>query len=298
MSPRDRITAVLITITLVVSSFAIGSAPRWAACLTAALCLTTVIPLVRSRRYMSKPPMLLLLLLLMIGATIIQLIPLPSGVVAFISPQRWELVSEHAAAWGKEPPGWLTFSYDYPGTLVELAKLVGYLAFAYACLWLSGSSRGRRWILSSIAMVGGAMALTAIAHHLASAKKLYGLYQPNFPAPSYMAPLLNPNQFAALLAFATAVSIGLAVSSSATRRATWIGVGLLCAGVAFLTQSRAGAISLGVGAAVAGWLIWRQKRGVAEEEESGLPRHVMVPAIIIMSCILALLVAFTAGWVA
>ncbi len=300
MSPRDRVAAILVTITLAVAAFAIGSAPRWAACLTAGLCLTTAIPLVRSRRYMSKPPLVLYLLLLMIGVTVIQLIPLPSGVVGFIAPKRWELVQEHAKAWATDPPGWMTLSYDYPGTLVELAKLVGYLAFAYSCLWLAGSSRGRRWLLSSIACVGGAMALTAIFHHLVSAKKLYGLYQPNFPAPSYMAPLLNPNQFAGLLAFASAVTIGLAVSSMGTRRVTWIGIGLLCAGVAFLTKSRAGVISLGAGAAVAGWLMWRQKRAVNVEDsdEVGLPRSVLVPAIVIMSCVLALLVAFTAGGVA
>jgi tetratricopeptide (TPR) repeat protein len=283
---------------MAVAVFAIGSAPRWAACLTAALCLATVVPLVSSRRYLHRRPLVLMLVAVAMAATALQLIPLPAAVVDFISPHRWLLAVENAKAWGTDPESFLPLSYDMPQTLIELAKFAGYLAFAYTCVRLSESSHARRWMLSSAAVIGGAMALTAVAHHIAKAKKLYGLYEPEFNAPSFLAPLLNPNHQAALLAFSVPIAIGIAVATPGPRRALWGGIALICAGVAFLTESRGGVISMVVGSGMVTSLVWLQQRRGLQTGDARLPKNVIVPAIIMMSCALALLVAFTAGGVA
>ena len=298
MSARDRIAAVVATITLAVAAIALGSAPRWAACLTAGLCLATAAPLLRSRRYLDLRPLLLLFLAIAIGATIVQLVPIPSSVVAAVSPYRWNVEADNAAAWGTEPPSFLATSYDVPATLVELAKLTGYFAFAFTALWLATSSRGRRWLMTSVGVVGGTMAVIAVAHRLVGAKKLFGIYQPQFHPPPFLAPLLNPNHLAALLAVTVPVAMSLAASTFGPRRLGWIATALLCAGVTLLTESRAGAIALVMAAATVAVLLWVQHRRGLQTTEVRLPRNVVIPMLVVMACMLSLLVAFTAGGVA
>jgi tetratricopeptide (TPR) repeat protein len=295
---RDRVAAVLVAVTLAVAAFAIGSAPRWAVCITAALCMATAVPLVTSRRRLDERPLLLVLLAMAIGFTAIQLIPLPSGLLAFLSPHRWNLVVENHQAWGTEPPDFVPLTYDFPQTLVELTKLVGYLAFAYTAIRLAESTRARRFMLSAAVLVGGAMAATAIAHKVVRAKTLFGVYEPEFNPPPYLAPLLNANHLCALLAFCAPVCAGLAAVAVGSKRAIWIGTGLLTAGVCFLAGSRGGAIALVVGGATAGWLLFLQHRRGLSSRDTRLPRNVWVPALVILACSLALLVAFTAGGVA
>jgi tetratricopeptide (TPR) repeat protein len=295
---RDRVAAILVAVTLAVAAFAVGSAPRWAVCITAGLCLITVVPLVTSRRRLDERPLLLILLAMAIAFTAVQLIPLPSWLLEIVSPHRWDLTVENHRAWGTEPPSFVPLSYDFPQTLVELTKLVGYLAFAYTCIRLAESSRARRWMLSAAVLVGAGMAVTAVAHHVMKAKKLYGVYTPDFNPPSYLAPLLNANHLCALLAFCAPVAAALAVATRGPKRAIWMGSGLVVAGVCFLAGSRGGAIALVVGSATTGWFLFLQHRRGLQSRESRLPRNVMVPALIILACALSLLVAFTAGGVA
>ena len=302
MSKKDRAAAILVTITLVVASFALGSAPRWAVCVTAGLCFLTVVPLIRSRRYIEKRPLVLLFLIVAGCATAMQLIPMPSSIVELLSPHRWDLAVSNARAWKTEPAGLLPFSYDPPGTLVELVKLCGYFAFAYVCFWLAASSAGRRWLMTAVALVGGAMAFTALAHGLVGADKLYGVYTPDFHPPRFMGPLLNPNHMAGLLAFSTPIAIGMAVAMRGHKRLAFMGIAFLTGGVTFLTQSRGGAISVVVASAATGALLFLQKRrgdqAAEVEDVVGVPKHVVVPATIMMACGLSLLVAITAGGVA
>ena len=298
MGGRDRVAAVLVAVTLSVAAFAVGSAPRWAVCITAALCLATVAPLVTSRRRFDDRPLLLILIAMAIAFTAIQLVPLPSWLLEIISPHRWDLVVENHRAWGTEPPSFVPLSYDFPQTLVELTKLVGYLAFAYTAIRLAESTRARRFMLSAAVLVGGAMAVTAVAHKVVRAKKLFGVYEPDFNPPPYLAPLLNANHLCALLAFCAPVCAGLAAATVGPRRAIWIGTGLVTAGVCFLAGSRGGAIALVVGSATVGWFLFLQHRRGLSSRETRLPRNVWVPALVILACSLALLVAFTAGGVA
>ena len=302
MSSKDRAAAVLLTIVMVVAAFALGSAPRWAACLTAGLCILTVIPLVRSRRYLERRPLVLIFLLVAAAATLVQLLPMPSGLVALVDPHRMDLVVNNAEAWKTEPSSLVPFTYDPPGTLVELAKLCGYFAFAYAAFWVAASSAGRRWLMTAVALVCGGVALTALAHGLVGADRLYGIYTPDFRAPRFLGPLLNSNHLGGLLAFGTPIAIGLAVSQRGPKRLSFMAVAFLTGGVTFLTQSRGAAISVVAASAVTGVLLWQQKRrsdqAMDVEDVGGVPKHVVVPATIMMACALSLLVAVTAGGVA
>ena len=298
MESRERAALRFVAAAMAVAAFALGSAPRWAVCITAALCLASMVPLISSRRAFDERPRILVFLAIAIGMTAGQAIPLPAAIVEWLSPYRWQLVVDNAVAWGEAPPSWTALSYDPPASLVELAKLSGYAVFAFTCTWLASYSTGRRRLLAIAVIVAGAIAMTAVAHFVVGTKLLFGLYKPKDFAPRFVAPLLNPNHLAALLAFATPLSIGLAVASPG-RRILWLGLGSLTAGVCLLTESRGGAIALVMGLMTAAGFMWIQKRrgDAAAETPTKIPRAVVVPAVIVMACALALLAAFTAGGV-
>lgn len=293
MADRDSTTAALVVAPLVLGPFLLGSAPRWAAMVTAVLCLAAAVPLLNARRGFQVRPHLLAFLGLAVAITAVQLIPLPRGLVSLLSPGKNDLLLQHAAAWGSEPPAFTPLTYDYPATLVELAKFAGYVAFAIACLWVATRERGRRQLLTTVALVGTSLAVVAVAHKLVGARVLFGVYQPNFRAPEYLAPLLNPNHMAGYMALVVPVTIGLAAGAPARMRLAWLAAALVCASIGLLTESRGGVIAMFAGSAVAGALLWLQyRRG---DRESDLPRSVLIPGIIVVACAVTLLIAFTAG---
>jgi len=159
-APRDHLAdhaaVVLVAVCLAWAVFAVASAPRWAACITAALCAATVIPYVTSRRKTRVLSPLLILIGLAFCFTLVQIIPLPAGLVAVLSPSKHALLVDNAAALGESAPTFMMLSYDPPATLVQLAKLAGYLGFAYTCLRLSASSRGRIMLVWIVCAAGGA----------------------------------------------------------------------------------------------------------------------------------------------
>lgn len=96
------------------------------------------------------------------------------------------------------PPSFVALTHDIPGTLVELAKLAGYLGFAYACLRLASFRKGRRWLATMAATVGTLVALLADIHTVVGAARLYGIYQPSFES-ALLSPILNQNHLAAFM---------------------------------------------------------------------------------------------------
>lgn len=246
---------------MVVAVFAIGSATRWTVCVTTALALACVVPYLRSSREMTAPSPLLVFLAAAAGLTLVQLVPLPAVLLELVSPHKHELVAANAAALGEEPPSFMSLSLDPPATLLELAKLLGFFGFAYAAVRVAPTARGRRWLLTGVGALGGAVALTALAHQAAGAERLFGLYQPrNMAAPPYMAPLLNPNHLAGFLAMTTPVSLALVVTNRSRWRLLWVVTAVLSGSVCLLTESRGGAIALAAGILVAAalWIVQRR----------------------------------------
>ena len=81
---------------------------------------------------------------------------------------------------------------DPPGTLLELVKLTGYLAFAWLCLRSAASRRGRQRLIMIVAAFGGLMALTGLVHSALGADLLFGIYAPKSTSiRPLLAPLIN-----------------------------------------------------------------------------------------------------------
>lgn len=296
MRARDRIALVLIAIVLIAAPFMLGGAPRWAICLTSALSACCALSFVTSRRELGAPSPLLAFVAVAAAITFLQVVPLPSAVVAFLSPAKHQLLRDNAAAMGKSPPSWSSLSLDPPSTLRELAKLCGYVAFVYAALRIVVAPARRRWLLSVVALVGALMAVTALLHGLLDADKVFGLYRPKqaLSRPT-LAPLMNHNHLSALMALSSCVALGLALSSTERLRLAWIGVVALCAAVCLLAESRGGALALVLGLVTVGALVLFQRRGPPSAAKTRLPDKIAI-AVLSMS-LLALVVVFTAGGV-
>lgn len=298
MRPRDRHAAILAAVTLGVGLGMLGSAPRWATCLTAALALATVLPQALSTRAAVHRSPLMWLFGLAAALTAVQLVPLPAAVVGVVAPARLEVAVDNAAALGRDPPGWLALSHDPPATAVELAKLAAYLAFAFVCTRLAGSTQGRRWLAHMVAIAGAAMAGLALVHHLLGLDTLLGIYRPETPASTYIAPLLNENHLAGFLAFSVPLCLVLALLGHGVRRLAWLGAAVLAAGTALLTESRGGAVALVTGVVLTGVLLAVHRRRHGERLTRPPARlSALVPAGVVAACGVVLLATFTAGGV-
>lgn len=297
MRPRDRIAQYLVASVLMFAPFALGGAPRWAICGAGALSLAAAASFLTSKRDLSSTSPLLAFVGLAACLTCLQVVPLPAELVAILSPGKYGLVSENARALGERPPAWTSLSMEPAATWVELAKLASYLAFAYAALRVAANQSRKQWLLSVVALVGAAMAATALVHMLFEAEKVFGVYQPQqaLRRPT-LAPLLNHNHLSALMALSAPIAVGLAVTSADRIRLAWVGVATLCTAVGLLAESRGGAIALLVGLTVVAFLAFRQRTGVpASAKKMSLPDKVAL-SIVAMSA-LVLLGVLTAGGV-
>lgn len=295
MRARDRLSFWLLTAVVAIAVLAIGGALRWAVCAMTAAALVAVLPQARSSRSFEGAPPLLTLIAVAAGLTAIQLIPLPAALVAILSPGAADNAADNAATLAREAPGFIALSLDPAGTLVELCKLAGYFAFAWAALRLAVHPRGRARLLRVVAVTGAAVAVIGVAHHLVGAATLFGVYTPERATP-YLAPLLNPNHFAGLLALSACVSLGLALDARGTDKAIWLVCGAVAVAGNLLSQSRGGVIVLAVGLAItAGLFVGRRKEGRRVRVRKLID---VIPAVIVALCVLVLIVTFTSSGVA
>ncbi len=296
MRRRDRIALILVATVLVVAPFALGGAPRWAICVTSLLSAAGAASFLTSKRELGTLSPLLAFVGLAALLTLLQVIPLPQALVAILSPGKHQLIVDNARALGAETPSWIALSLDPPATVLELAKLCGYVAFAYAALRIAASPARRQWLVSVVALVGAAIALTTLVHLAVGAETLFAIYHPKQAmARPTLAPLLNHNHLSALMALSTPVAVGLAITSAARLRVAWIGVAALCGATGLLAESRGGAIALGLGLGTVAVLTLVQRR--PGRQATKLLRSDMVAIAVVALSAMVLLGVLTAGGV-
>jgi len=294
MHQRDRLATIVAVVTLAVAVGAVGGAHRWAICVTAALAVGASALLVLStRRFESQPPLLWFLGACAV-ATLVQLIPLPAGLVETIAPATHALVMSAADVLSEPHPRWIPLTLDPPGTMVELVKLCGYVAFGFVCIRVSASQKGRRALLTAVATIGTVTAIVGLVHHALGAQRLFGLYSPEMDPPPYLSPLLNPNHFSGLLAMTAALTAGLALHHTGRRRLIWIVALAIAIGTTLLLESRGGVIALAAGLAATLGVYAAQTRQANPRESTGRQRTSAIAGGIIVACALSLVVVFTA----
>lgn len=225
----------------------IGGAPRLVQAGVAVLVAIAVVASLWSRREPARRSPLVLLIGLLVGLTALQLVPLPSALLAWLNPTGSTLRDEGAALLGTSP--WAALSIDAPNTLRSLCSFVIVLGLAIVTSRLAASERGRRRILSGIAGACGLTAAIIGVHELLGATSLYGLYPPVQARPSILGPLLNENHLGCLMAIGTTIAVGLALHGTQPSRvrAVWIAVAAACGVATFASESRGAALALGGG---------------------------------------------------
>lgn len=287
MRRRDLIAVAAAALALALAGALVGGSTRWAAVVAAGLALVAALPHLTSRRTASRLSPLVVLVGLGLVATALQLVPLPEPLAAIVAPGKLALVRDHAAALGERPPTWVVASYDAPATLVELAKLAGYVALAWSVTRLAAQRRVRPWIAA--AAVGGAtvVAVIALGHRVAGATHLYGVFASPV-AGQTAAPLMNENHLASLCALAVPLAIGLGLGWSGARRALAFGAALVLAATALLTASRGGAVGLVAGLVVTTVVLVAQRRAGVTDDGRRAPLAITGPAVIVAACALTL----------
>jgi len=298
MRARDRIAQALVATVVGFAALAIGGADRWVIIACAVLAAAAAATALTSQREMTAVSPLLAFLGLAALLTLLQIVPLPAALVAHLSPAKYDLVVANAQALGDSAPSWIPLSLDPPATLLELTKLVAYIAIAYTSSRLAASPQGRRWLVAAVAILVIAVAVITVIHRIVGATRVFGFYTPRQPGQTpFVGPLLNKNHLAALMALGAPLALGLAISSDGHRRMGWIAGALLCIAVNLLAESREGTGGLIAGAVVFGVLIAMQRRHGVRQVTS-LRRSDAIAIAIATICGLVLLGALTAGGLA
>jgi O-antigen ligase/tetratricopeptide (TPR) repeat protein len=295
MRRRDRAALVLITFALATACLAIGGATRWGACLAALAGVCSALPYLTSRRTASTPSVLLLPLVVMAALTLLQLVPLPIALVEVISPSKVATLRENARAWGDATPRWALASFDPPATLVELAKLAGYLGLAWTCVRLASEKHCRRWLLASVAGVAALTAAVTLAHVITHTRKVYGVYQTNINL-DFVGPVVSSNHLASLLSIALPLAGVLALQARGLRRGAWFGVGGLLLATILMSGSRGGVLGMLAGITVTGTLLFVQRR-LGGDASRPANLAITTPAALVAGIIIAIVVGLTAGQV-
>jgi hypothetical protein len=195
--------------------------------------------------------------------TLIQIIPLPSNLVALVAPSLFEVRSRALTPLNGEVPGVMPLTLDTPFTLLELGKLCLYSSVYFGVVYWT-RRRGPSFVLQLTVMTGMAAAAIFLAHRIMLPDKIYGFYTPIHVSVSktrISAPLINPNHMAGLLGLCTTVAIGSALAvTDRSKRLLLIGITALAGGTLMLTLSRGG-----IAAFVTGQLLFILLRIIAKQ---------------------------------
>jgi O-antigen ligase len=274
-----------LLITLIAASYLLlAGGPSWTRPILWAIAVlaAALVP----RRTFSFPPTqrrLDLALLALIAAMAVQLIPLPSAVVAVVSPRAMAL--RQATRLGAAS-GWIPLTIDAAATAQAIASVaLGVLVFwiARGAFSAGGSTRSFCRIIGWLA---AAAAVIAVVQRATRPGLLMGMVVTEARNANPMGPFLNRNHFAAWLLLALAVSVGyliahlqihpayrmrfrMALRHFLASGALLFGICvLIMVGTLLMTLSRSAAAGLGAAAICGGWL----GRSRLQIERSNMPR--------------------------
>ena len=250
--------------TLVVTTLAAAGAATWATATTTTLGLFafafTAAGAVRAGKRVGFP---LMGWVFLGGAALclIQCLPLPPGLSAWLSPNVFE--------WRQftlEPLGlsrWRPITLDEGSTRTALATALTGAAVVFSAAHLGRHADAQRRLLTLMAALGLVLSISSFAHRALGIEPFLGTVRFILYA-AQGTPFGNGNHLAGFLTLSAAISSGLAVTSvEAPRKVIWFGATLAMAAATFLTHSRGGAaFFIGGQVIFAGVLLIRRKERV------------------------------------
>src|SRR5512140_3572822 len=159
---RDWTSARLGALALAIAVLVVGGALRWTQGVVALVVAAALVPLVTSRRVFDRRSPLVALIGLALALTIVQVIPLPHGLVEWLAPTGVGLRDDGAAVVGTSP--WNTISFDVPAALRAVAFFAIVLGVAVLALRMATSESGRYRLLAFVAGTSAVAAVIAWVH--------------------------------------------------------------------------------------------------------------------------------------
>jgi hypothetical protein len=210
----------------------------------------------------ANTPAVIWVSLALLGWTALQAAPLPCSLVRAIAPGAVERAAAAHAVLGASTPASCSLSYDPGATRQEVVKGIALVATLMTA-WILAAVSARRDVLWMVAASALTMSCVAIAHAVAGAEKVFGIYKPvEARAPLLLAPLLNANNLGGFVALGPALWIAL-THRHALPEVRWWGrlAAVITAVTAILSLSR-GAIGQVVATFVfiAGYIHLRSQR--------------------------------------
>ncbi|MBW1831313.1 MAG: hypothetical protein JRJ10_06380, partial [Deltaproteobacteria bacterium] len=248
MSQRALVPVIVV---LVVAPQLLGGVFPWAVAVTcvlagvAGLLASSRIEIISQKRVDAT-----LLDWAIVGAlawTGLQLLPLPSSLVALLVPESVDAWQSNALLYGDSPRAWFPLSLDPGATRLELAKGSAIVA-VFLTARVFAASHQRRRVLKAVGGSAIALALVAFAHKLAGATHVFGLYEPVYASSRLLAPLMNENHLGGFMALTSPILIGLAMDAETLeRRIGWALGAAVCSLAGVLSFSRGGMLALAIG---------------------------------------------------
>ncbi|NPD23425.1 O-antigen ligase family protein [Corallococcus exiguus] len=247
---------------VVLGSVALGGAAHWVSWPLSVLSgAAAVLAFVGARRQ-GETPRVPLLAAPLVGAVVLcvlQLVPLPPGLLALVSPEAAALREDVLVPLGLT--GWRPVSLEPSATWRELAKHVAYLLTFVAAVQVCRARASRQRLLAVLAFTGAAVATVGLGHALFGVDTLFGLRAYVHARPPLVTPFGNPNHLAGFLGLCATVAVGLALSKQPRSRAWPFAMAALVSGAGvLLSLSRAGIVFFVFGQVLlAAWLM-KQRR--------------------------------------
>lgn len=238
-----------LALALVAVPWSFGGAPPWSLWLVvgfgAASLLLWIIGASKNHRRWG-PNLLLALPAAAVVVALVQLLPLPPGLLSALSPPGFELREFALVPLGLDR--WRPITMDAPSTARALARAIGLGSMALVALELGRQAHVRRRLLVVLALSGVSVAVCGFGHLLANVDSLFGVYHFYASVP-LQTPFGNTNHLAAWLTLTGTVALGLALDAKTRDAAIGWGAAAFACGVAvFLSYSRGG-----IGSFVATW---------------------------------------------
>jgi tetratricopeptide (TPR) repeat protein len=242
--PRERAGLALFALALSVPALMLGGQHTPVLLLAAVLAAGSA--LLFAHR-VERLPQVGVLALALFAYTAFQLVPLPAGVVGWLSPAGAEVWSGAFKPFGEAGPRFVPLTVEPAATALELLK-----AAIYACLVLAACGVVSTYGTAAVALVlfGAALlvALVTLAHGIVGADRVYGLYPAPIAERWARGPFVNGNNLSGFLNIGLFAGAGLWLADGG-RLPRWLpalGIPVLAMSVV-LAASRGGVGALVIG---------------------------------------------------
>lgn len=196
----DRLIELLLIGLLAFMPLAFGAVQAWSQQIVLAVCSLIIILFIL--RHLVDPQLKVVRtfayipVLLFVSIALLQLLPLPSGLIKLISPNtftlRTELLSGIPA--GEQTLRWMPLSLYSPATSQALQVVIAVVAIFFVVLNVFRSPRQIKRLLQAVAMIGGFIAFLSLAHNILGNGKIYWFIS-TANSKGYSGPFINHSNY-------------------------------------------------------------------------------------------------------